>query len=71
MKIDGYDDSGRTALHFAPGIIANFVAARHSIKMGATPNLFNNHGQFLPYFAAEILNTEMICFWMAISVDPV
>lgn len=52
VKINGYDESGTTALHFA-------VAADHLIKIGATPNFFNTDGHSLLHLAAEILNTEM------------
>jgi hypothetical protein len=43
VDIDGCDDYGTTALHFAVHS-SNVVAARHLIKMGEKPNLFNNDG---------------------------
>jgi ankyrin repeat protein len=59
VDIDGCDEHGRTALHFAAAS-SNVVAARHLIKMGATPNFFNNDGHSPLHLAAEISNTEMI-----------
>jgi hypothetical protein len=64
VKINGYDESGTTALHFAASS-SNVFAAGHFIEMGAKPNLFNNTGHSPLYLAAEISNTEMIylIFW--------
>lgn len=62
VEIDGCDEHGQTALHFAAAS-ANVVAARHLInmpKMGAKPNLFDSHGNSPLHFAAEISNTDMI-----------
>jgi ankyrin repeat protein len=58
VKINGYDESGTTALHFAASS-SNVFAAGHFIEMGAKPNLFNNTGHSPLYLAAEISNTEM------------
>jgi ankyrin repeat protein len=59
VKIDGCDECGRTALHFATPS-SNVVAARHLIKRGATPNLTDSDGHSPLHLAAEISNTEMI-----------
>jgi ankyrin repeat protein len=60
VDIDGRDEFGRTALHFA-AYSSNVVAARHLIKMGATPNLFDRHGNSPLHSAAHYSDdTEMI-----------
>lgn len=51
VKIDGCDESGRTALHLAAAS-SNVVAAKHLIKMGAKPNLFDSHGRSPLHLAA-------------------
>jgi ankyrin repeat protein len=59
VDIDGCDESGKTALHFAAHS-SNVAAARHLIKMGATPNLFDRHGNSPLHSAAyHCNNTEM------------
>jgi ankyrin repeat protein len=69
VKIDGCDESGRTALHFAAAS-SNIVAARHLIQMGANPNLPDSHGRsplhLAAFFAKDIdivevlLNSEQV-----------
>ncbi|EFX73204.1 hypothetical protein DAPPUDRAFT_253433 [Daphnia pulex] len=60
VEIDGCDESGKTALHFAAHS-SNVITARHLIKMGATPNLFDSNGHSPLHSAAyHCNNTEMI-----------
>jgi ankyrin repeat protein len=63
VEIDGCDDYGTTALHFAAHS-SNVVTARHLIKMVTTPNLFNNDGHSPLHSAAHYSDdtemTEMI-----------
>jgi ankyrin repeat protein len=53
VKINGYDESGTTALHFAASASNVFVAG-HFIEMGETLNLLNNKGSSPLHVAVEI-----------------
>jgi ankyrin repeat protein len=64
VEIDGCDDYGTTALHFAAHS-SNVVTARHLIKMGATPNLFTHTYGLSPlhsaaHYSDDTEMTEMI-----------
>jgi hypothetical protein len=51
VEIDGRDESGRTALHFAAAS-SNVVAAGNLIEMEANPNLPDSHGRCPLHLAA-------------------
>jgi ankyrin repeat protein len=55
--MDGRDESGRTALHFATAS-SNVVAARYLMEMGENPNLFDSHGRSPLHSAAFFVKTR-------------
>ncbi|EFX70202.1 hypothetical protein DAPPUDRAFT_257416 [Daphnia pulex] len=56
VKMDGRDESGRTALHFATAS-SNVVAVRY-LEMRENTNLFDSHGRSPLHSAAFFVKTR-------------